>query len=153
MIAADSTTLVAISLIGHADLMKRLFGKIVITISVQEEVGRILKALDPQCDPPGPDAVSVVAMDVPGAAMSTSESETLALCRQAKAKLLLSDDPVMRREAAQTGIKSIGTLGILYAAHAKGKIDSLQAPLDRLREIGYAVSPTCEKLLLARQQT
>ena len=150
MIVADSTVLVALSLIGQAELMRRLFGKVMVSSATIEEMRNMLAALAPGCQGPSEDGLSVVAVDVPAPAMSISESETMEVCRREQAKLLVSDDAVVRREARKGGINCIGTLGVLYAASGRGLLTDLSDPLARLRAAGCAVSPVCEEMLLKR---
>ena len=150
MIAADTTTLTALCLIGRVDLVRRLFGKIVISSTADEELRKILRALDPDCEPPSPDIVEVVAVDISAPAMSLSESETLELCRRVTASHLLTDDPVVRAEAKKQGTNCIGTLGVLHAARARGIIQDIEEALARLRQVGYAAAPECERVLLDR---
>ena len=150
MIVADSTTVVGLSLIRSAGLIGKLLGIVTISEATMREVKGTLAALDPDCPLPGEDVVKVAPIDVTGGALSTSESETIELGRQTEAVVLLSDDPVVRAEAQTYGMSSIGTIGVLYAAHARKLVPDVEEPLRKLREAGWAVSPSCEEVLRKR---
>jgi len=150
MIVADSTAVTALTLAGCVEVVGRLFGKVIISTTAAREMNEVLAALDPDCRPPEAKDIDPVAIDVPLTAMSMSESESIELCRQVKSRLLISDDPVVRAEAAKERIACIGTLGILYAARSRGIIQDIETPLERLRRLGWFISPECEQLLLSR---
>jgi len=150
MIVADVTTLVALSLMRKADLLTKLLGKVTATDSVMRELKAVLAALDPECPVPGADVVEVTSVDMSGGVLSVAESETLAAAQETKAKLVLSDDAVVRSEARAGHMGAMGTLGVLYAAKMRGLLADVDEPLARLRECGYAVSQRCEKALRER---
>jgi len=153
MIIADSTTLAALTLIGRADLMTQLLGKVTISDGAERELRATLAALDPECAMPGEDVVEMASVDVGAGALAASETETLAAAQQMEAKLLVSDDAVVRAEAQALRLSSVGTLGVLYAAKARGLIEDVAAELAKLRAAGYAASPQCEQSLLTRTQS
>ena len=149
MIVADATTLAALALIGKADVLVKLVGKVKISDQTERELKEILGARG--SGHPFPDeVVEVVTVDVSYATLSLSESETLQLGRQIKAKVLITDDAVLRREARKDRMVPLGTLGILYAARRKALIPNLEEVFTRLREVGYGIAPACERMLLTR---
>jgi predicted nucleic acid-binding protein len=150
MIAADATTLVALSLAGHAHLINKLLGKVTITDSTEREIKAVLAALKPDCAPPGEDTVEVASVDFGTPALSRSESETIVLARQKGAKLILTDDLVVRDAVREEGIKVVGTAGLLYAACARGLIKDVSAVIAQMRSAGYSLSDECARTLLAR---
>ena len=150
MIVADATTLTAFCLIGRSELIPRLVGKVAVSDYAEREIMQLLERFDPGCAGPGGDVAEVVQIDVAAPTLSISEGETLALARQVGARLLVSDDPVVRSEARRDGMNAVGTIGLLYAARARGLIEDVAKPLERLRQVGYAISPRCEQALLQR---
>jgi len=150
MIVADASTLTAMALIGRVELIVKLVGKVSASDYTVREVKETLAALDPSCAPPGEDVVQTAPIDVASPTLSTSEGETLALARQQGAKLVLSDDPVLRAEARKYKVNSLGTVGLLYAARARGLMGDVRQAVERLRQVGYALSPGCERKLLSR---
>ena len=150
MIAADATTLVALSLAGQAHLVAKLLGKVTITDSTEREIKAVLAALKPDCAPPGGDTVELAFVDLGTPALSRSESETIVLARQKGAKLILTDDLVVRDAVREEGIKVVGTAGLLYAACARGLVKDLSAVIAQMRSAGYSMSDECERTLMAR---
>jgi predicted nucleic acid-binding protein len=148
MIAADPTTVVAMSLMGRPDLIRRLVGKVTVGDTTAREIEAMVRAFDSGAEPPGEEVLEVIYLDLTAPAFSRSESEAVHLAREKDATFVLTDDAVVREECRSIGVRSIGTLGLLFAARAKGLLDDLEEPLRRLREIGYAIAPHCEKALL-----
>jgi predicted nucleic acid-binding protein len=59
---------------------------------------------------------------------------------EVRAKAVLIDERHGRQEAKKCGLRVIGTLGVLTAAHELGMID-LIAALDSLRQTSFHISP------------
>lgn len=77
------------------------------------------------------------------------ESECLALAMEHPGSLLVLDDLSARAAAVANGLAFTGTLGILAAAKAHGKIESLSEVLQSLkREARFWISPQLERSLL-----
>lgn len=147
MIVADATTVVAMTLTDNLSTMKRLVGRISVGDNTERQIRTVVEELDPSCDPPGDDVVDVVYFDISTPTLSRSETETIQLAREKSAKLVLTDDPVVRSELNAVGIPAIGTVGLLFAGHSRGLIDDLAGDVDRLSEVGYALSEQCKELL------
>lgn len=145
MIPADATTLVAMSLLGRTDIVRRLVGKVTVGDATAREIEAAVETLDPGCQPPGEEVLEVVYMDVTAPTLSLSESETLQLARENEARLALSDDPVIRQELRAHGTRSIGTPGLLYGAYVRGLIQDLEEPIRRLQQAGYRLSEECRE--------
>jgi len=148
MIVADSTTLSAFVLLGRLDLVPKLLGEVAVADAVWNEVESVVHALDPACQMPPADRLEVCGVDVGAPSLSHSESETLELGRIRKAKILLSDDPVVRREARSDRLRPLGTVGLLYAAAKKGLVGDVGELMDRLDAVGYRFSERCRQALL-----
>ncbi len=57
-----------------------------------------------------------------------------------------------REEAEKLGLRVIGTLGVLAAAHERGLVD-LTAAIDLLRQTNFHVSPKLLASILSRYQS
>lgn len=66
--------------------------------------------------------------------LDQGEAEAIAMALQEKAEWTLLDERDARRVAKQLGLRVTGVLGILLRARRKGKVPSLQAAMDQLRE-------------------
>jgi predicted nucleic acid-binding protein len=153
MIVADATTVIALALSGQTATAKKLLGKLSVSEATHREIAESLSALSPEGEMPGEDLLEVVYVDVNSPTYSRSESESLQLARQEDARLLLSDDTVLRQEAHRSKISCIGILGLLYAGHARGLLEDIGAVLEELEAAGYKVSDGCRNALRERTRS
>ena len=66
--------------------------------------------------------------------LDQGEAEAIALALQSKAEWTLLDERDARRVAKQLGLRVTGVLGILLRARREGRLSSLQAAMEQLRE-------------------
>lgn len=76
---------------------------------------------------------------IEAADISAADREAITLARELGASVLLMDDRQARRRAAQLGVVSIGTVGLLEAAAAR-KLVPLGLALERLRATTFFLS-------------
>jgi len=77
--------------------------------------------------------------------LHAGERDAISLALNIQADALIIDERRGREEAEKLGLKVIGTLGVIVAAHESGLLD-LTETFDRLRQTTFHVSP---KLLAA----
>lgn len=83
------------------------------------------------------------------AILHKGESDCLALAMENPGSLLILDDLSARAAATANGLAFTGTLGILAAARARGKIEALAPVLQALKnQARFWISPQLERLLL-----
>ena len=153
IVVADSSPLNYLALIESIDLLRRLFGRVVVPQQVvveltdpaaPSEVRKWANALpgwvDVRSMPPGDDP-SLSHLD-PG------EQSAILLAQLEAGTLLLIDDAAGRFEASRRGILTTGTLGVLRAAALTDLVD-LPSTLARLLETNFRVSMTLVDDLLA----
>jgi len=68
------------------------------------------------------------------AGLDRGESEVIALAQEVNADLVLLDEKDARLAAKKTGLKVLGTIGILVWAKKAGYIPSLREQLDALQD-------------------
>ncbi len=74
--------------------------------------------------------------------LGLGEAAAIALCLGQKAAALLVDESLGRAVASRLGLRTIGILGILIEARARGLIPRLTPVLDRLQqEAGFWIAP------------
>jgi predicted nucleic acid-binding protein len=144
IIVCDASPLIALSLCDKLDLLDTLFKEVVIPEMVYKEVSREGK----------PEAGKIAAwargkvqkagkqtlVQAVNLSLDAGESEAIALYWERLADFLLIDEQRGRRIAVQSGIKIIGTLGILLLAKEQGLISVVKPLLDRLWESPIRIS-------------
>jgi len=154
MIVSDTSPLCYLVLIGHAEILPRLYGTVHITQTVVEELRhpdaptsvRMWATTPPDwlhihADPPAPQPV--------WAALDPGERTALRLGEELRSDVVLLDEAAARALAAQRGIGVSGTLGVLCDAAQAGLL-SLPAALDLLRKTSFRASPELWKSLYSR---
>lgn len=154
VIVSNTSPLCYLVLIGHADVLAKLYGEIHITQKVLDELRhpgapppvRQWAAAPPtwlkiHSDPKETD--STLAMLDPG------ERTALRLAESLRADTVLLDETAARSAAGQRGVKVAGTLGILCDA-AKAGLLQLPSALDLLRKTNFRASPELWKALYTR---
>jgi predicted nucleic acid-binding protein len=145
IVVADTTPLNYLVLIQHADLLPRLFNRVLIPQAVFEELQ----------DPETPDMVRTWLADVPSWLhvqsvhsqpdpaldhLDAGEREAITLAEALEADQILLDEIDARREAARRKLPFIGTLGVLRRAAQLEPID-LPSTLARLQQTTFYVDP------------
>jgi predicted nucleic acid-binding protein len=146
VIVSDTSPIRYLVLIGEADLLRELYGKILIPGAVYSELQQ------PQTPETvrvwvnsAPDWLSVVlvpplpALPV-SSALGEGERQAMALALDSGADLLLVDDKTAAREARRLQLTVSGTLGILVRAAEVGLVN-LNSALQRLEKTNFRVNP------------
>jgi predicted nucleic acid-binding protein len=144
LIAADSSPLIGLATAGAFDLLRQLFGTVMITRLVKDEVTA-------RGDLPGArelnDAMRAgwirVAAAPPEtwqfATLDAGEASTIALAQKRAGALILMDDALGREQAAALGIEVLDVAGLLLAAKQAGLIGSAQPFVARLARRGFTL--------------
>ena len=154
-IVSDTSPLCYLALIGHSEILPKLYGTVHITQKVLDELRhpdapplvRDWAATPPSwlkihCDPEEPDQTL--------AALDAGERTALRLSEQLHSDVLLLDEAAARAFAVQRGLKVSGTLGVLCDGAQAGLL-KLNAALDLLRKTNFRASPELWKALYTRQ--
>jgi predicted nucleic acid-binding protein len=154
IIVSNTSPLCYLVLIGHADVLAKLYGEINVTRKVLEELRH----------PDAPPAVRQWAMNPPAwlkihsdpeesdqtlATLDPGERTALRLAEQLRADVALLDEVAARALAGPRGVKVSGTLGILCDAAQAGLV-KLPDALDLLRKTSFRASPELWKALYTR---
>ena len=148
MIVADAGPLIALARIGQIELLRRIYGEVLIPSAVLDELalssgrpgaivledavksGWILK----QC------ATLKAAVAELTPFLGRGEAEAIVLAKQEHPQFLLIDDAKGRAAARRQDIPTVGVAGVLLAAKALGEIDAVKPILDDLSNVGYRLS-------------
>jgi predicted nucleic acid-binding protein len=144
LIICDSSPLVALSLCKELRLLDTLFSEVIVPEQVYNEINK----------PGKPEAGNITAwargkvrqagnqqmLQAINLTLDSGESEAIALYWEKAADFLLIDEQRGRKIAAQSGIKIIGTLGVLLLAKRKGFISAIRPFVDLLRRSPVRIS-------------
>lgn len=125
---SDSSPLHYLILIGEERLLPSLFGRIIIPSGVQSELSTPRAPIAVKTFLASPPAwLEVRAITIPFddvlAQLDQGEQESITLAREIMADVLLIDEVKGRTAATHFGLRTIGTLRILYDAAVRGLCD------------------------------
>jgi predicted nucleic acid-binding protein len=141
LVVVNTTPIIALSLIGQLDLLRKLYGRIVVPTAVQAEVfaggaaGIGIRELREA------GWLEVMPLQDPGRAdliadLERGEAEVLALAQEQPADLVIIDERLARRHAKRLGMRLTGTLGVLLKAKELGMLEAIAPLIDQLRQGG-----------------
>jgi predicted nucleic acid-binding protein len=158
LVIADASPLIALSLVGHLNLLKSLFGKVWVAPIVINEVltgqfdrgeSEIRTALDAgwlvTCDAALAD-VDLRGLD-PGETQSILQAITLS--RNGFELLLLMDEQAGRSAAKEYKLTCMGTAGLIAIAKRNGLIPSAAVVLEELLQREFRLSQAIMREVLA----
>jgi len=157
IIVSDSTPLHYLIEIEQQDVLKTLFGKVIIPQGVTEELQHP-KAPQRVKDwfQHLPDWVEVRVADTslwqPQKKIGKGEHQAIALALEIKADAILADDRGAALEAHRANILTIQTLSLLEEAAKLGLLD-LEEAIARLRLTSFYVVPEIIEAMLARYRS
>ena len=131
LVVSDTSPLLNLIVIQRLELLKHLYGEIVIPSAVFSELqnNQICVTVDwiRVMSPQDRAAVDALRTD-----LDAGESEAIVLARELNASLLLMDERMGRRIATKSGLAVTGLLGILAEAKARGLIPLCAPVLDEM---------------------
>ena len=147
-IVTNSTPLIELSKIRQLDLLREVYGTILIPDEVYIEV-----VVDGMGKPGAAEVKAAEWIHCQSVAdkdrVSTLQSQhslhlgecaTIVLAEEVKAEQVILDDNAARREAVARGLPVIGTVGVLLIAKTQSIIPAVRPILDNLRAQGTRVS-------------
>ena len=135
ILIADSSALVALSIVNKLDILEKLFGDVYVPRAVYIEVSKENKAESYKLKNYCKDRV----LDIQASAnfnitLGKGESEAIVLYSEQNADFLLCDDKKAKKFAQSFGLKVIGSLGILLKAKETELINEIAPLIEILRE-------------------
>ena len=148
MIVADAGPLIALARVGQLDLLRRLYGRVLVPSAVLHELalgsGRPGAGVLEDSVRSGLLVEQAVVREntVPEHTplLGRGEAEAIALATQQHPQFLLIDDAKGREVARQQGVPTVGVAGVLLVAKAQGEVDAVKPILDDLSSAGYRLS-------------
>lgn len=155
IVVADTSPINYLLLIGHIDLLPRLYQRVIIPSAVAVE----LSATDaPELvknwigsKPEWLDVREIHNEDSSLAFLGWGERDGIALAQSIHAHTILLDDLAARKAAQNKNLHVTGTLGVLLSAAGNGWIDLPQA-LANLRKAHFYIAPSLVKWALEQNR-
>jgi hypothetical protein len=146
-VVSDASILINLARIGELDLLRRLYGALMIPEAVWREVV-IAGAGQPGAEEVRAaswiktrDVVNEHLVRALRQDLDAGEAEAIALALEVEADLLLMDERLGRETAQHLGVRYMGLLGLLIVVKRKGLIRAVRPRLDMLRdEANFRVS-------------
>jgi predicted nucleic acid-binding protein len=138
IVVSDTSPIVNLATIGRLDLLRQLFGRVVIPQSVYEEIavagaGQPGAAEVRQFDwietKQVANRTAVASLQLE---LDDGEAEAIALAVEIEADLILLDERKGREIASRLGLKAIGLLGVVVEAKQRGLIVAAKPVVDEL---------------------
>jgi predicted nucleic acid-binding protein len=142
-IIADSSCLILLDKIEELELLKHLFGKVIITSIIAEEFGVALPDWILIKDAENKNYQNILELS-----LDKGEASAIALAVEQTDCLLILDDQKARKLAAELKLKYTGTIALLVEAKLKGYIKSVHPILNKIRKTNFHLTPELEKKIL-----
>lgn len=144
LVISNATPIISLSLIGRLELLKKLYGKVLIPLAVETEILRGGKRAGAR-ELEDSHYIQVLPLTDPGRAdllsdLDRGEAEVIALAQEKNAGLVLLDERLARRHAWRLKLKVTGTVGILLRAKAEGYVEQVRPCLWQLQKGGIRLN-------------
>jgi hypothetical protein len=151
LVVADSSPLIYLSRVGVLQILRDLFGDVVVPAAVWDE------AVNRRPSAAGVDALRqaswlrVVEDPAPLLELGLDRGETAAIlaAESLHADLLLIDERVGRAVAQSRGLAVRGTLGVLVQARQSNVLPALKPVIEALVAAGFRIAPALVREALA----
>lgn len=143
VIISDTSCLVVFKNAGRLDLLRELFGRVLVTGAVAAEYGLPLPGWIGVMDPE-----DLSRIDNFRKLVDLGEATSIALALEHPASRLIIDDWKGRQLAAELGIRHTGSIGVVKLAKDRGLIPLIGPVLKEIRAAGLWVSDDLERAVL-----
>lgn len=145
-VVANNTPLVALWVLGCLDLLRDLYGEVLIPRAVHAEFlaaeHTLRQAALDQTPWIKPTKLQNPQRTLAYIGLDQGEAEVLALAEERAARLVIIDELKGRRYAKRLKLPLTGTLGLLLLAKEEGLIPALAPLVDKLQNAGLYLDPT-----------
>lgn len=142
-IISDSSCIIALDNIGMLDLLKHLYGNIIISKEVAAEYGSPLKKWMTVKD-----ITNKTYLRILSGIVDEGEASAIALYFEIKDSTLILDDLKARNLAKDLGIKYTGLMGMLVKAKQKKLIGAVKPVLFKLEANNFRISENLKHSIL-----
>jgi predicted nucleic acid-binding protein len=143
-VVADASTLIGLSRIKRLNLLRDLYGEVVIPQSVYDEVVIESKYGSEEIKTAKYLKVEKVAdskvVELFLGYLGRGEAEALTLSKEKEADIILIDEKKARKVARRAGFEVVGVLGLLLAAKNMALIPAVKPFIEELNKQGFRLS-------------
>ena len=147
-VISNSTPLIILSKICELEILKKLYGEIIIPRAVFEEVTIKSDAIKNLSWIKILEVQDKTDRKIYQAKLHDGEVEVMMLAKEISADLLIIDDNAAKKFAKFLGFKVTGTLGILVKAKAEKIISEVSPILDKMLAEKFYISKKIKNLIL-----
>lgn len=156
-VIVNSTPLIVLSKINRLDILKELYGEIIIPQAVFAEV---TAKEDSACRQIAREKwIHVECVEDQSekkmyrAKLHDGEVEVMILAQEEKkADLIIIDDNAAKKTAKYLGLTVTGTIGVLLRAKKSGIIKAISPVIDEMKQKGFYISSDLEKMILEQAE-
>ena len=144
IIISDTSTLILFHKIGELDLLRKVYGELLVTPEIFNEFGNKLPdwiKIQPVTDKKYQNFIETQ--------VDLGEASAIALAKEFDETLLLLDDLKARKLAARLNLKITGTLGIFHKAKQMSIITKVKPLINKLLDTDFRISIIIINELLA----
>ncbi|MDE6662117.1 MAG: DUF3368 domain-containing protein [Lachnospiraceae bacterium] len=155
-VVVNTTPLIALSYVGQLDILKKLYGEVIIPEAVYKELSVkaesiCKKEVDSSLDWIRVDKIkNQMAKTMYKTQLHDGEVEVMILAQEVAADVVIIDDANAKKHAKYLKLPVTGTLGILIKAKQSGYIDALKPILQRMVESNIYISQNLIDLCLTQ---
>ena len=143
IVVSDTSTITNLHQVDRLDLLRSLYGTIIIPPGVRRELYRIegqhaeLEKLDwIRTEYPKNHSLITELLEE----LDLGESEAIALAIELKAKYLVIDEYKGRAIAEMKGVRIVGLLGVLIAAKKSGHLEAIRPLIEKIQSNGFRLN-------------
>ena len=151
-VVVNSTPLIALAKAGQLDLLRRMYGEIIIPEAVFREVTD-KDDVAAQGVKASLDWIRIRCVDsatdrrMYSAKLHDGEVEVMLLAQEIRAETVIIDDGAAKRTAEYLGLPLTGTLGVIIKAKAQGLLEAVMPVVQRMEQNGMYFSKALKALV------
>lgn len=153
-VVVNTTPLIALSHVGQLDLLRRLYGEIIIPEAVYRELSVKTESVCKKAVDSSLDWIRIgkiknqLAKSMYKTQLHDGEVEVMILSKEIGADVVLIDGANAKKHAKYLDLPVTGTLGILIKARQKGYVEELKPILDQMVQNGIYISQSVIQMCL-----
>jgi predicted nucleic acid-binding protein len=142
-IISDTSCLILRDKINERDILKRLYGEVIITSFIAQEYGKSLPTWIKIIDPKNNEFQNELLKS-----LDRGEASAITLAIELEDCTLILDEEPARKKAIELGLTFTGTVGVLAKAKREGFIPLLKPYFDKIELTDFHTTPELLRMIL-----